>query len=203
MCDATAQALRVPVASVSLFDERRATLDHTATVGLPAGMGARVQPILSATYDTDPQQVLVIPDVQTRADLPNAALYRDLGVRSIASAPMLREGQLVGCLTISSVDTIRHFTADDLALLQGLAHQAAQAITNARLYTQAEQRLTQVQALRAIDRAITSSHDLHTTLAIVLDQVAAQPHVDAAEVLLLDAQTQMLAYAAGCGFRTV
>jgi HD-GYP domain-containing protein (c-di-GMP phosphodiesterase class II) len=83
-----------------------------------------------------------------------------------------------------------------------LAHQAAQAITNAHLFTQADRRLAQVQALRAIDRAITTGRDLHTTLAIILEQVVAQLHVDAAEILALDAQTQTLAYAAGYGFRT-
>jgi len=206
VCEATAQALQVPVASVSLFDERRATLEHAAAIGLPPDIGARAQPIPRAIYDADTQplgQILVIPDMQTRADLPNAALYSELGMRSIASAPMLREGQLVGSLTISSLHSIQHFTADDLALLQGLAHQAAQAITNARLYTQAERRLAHMQALRVIDRAITSGHNLHIMLTIVLDQVMAQLHVDAADVLLLDAHTQVLTYAAGCGFRTV
>jgi PAS domain S-box-containing protein len=206
VCEATAEALQVPVASVSLFDERRAMLDHAAAVGLPPDIGTCVQPIPRAIYDVDTQligEILVIADVQMRADLPNAALYIDLGMRSIASARMLREGQLVGNLTISSVHTLRHFTADDLALLQGLAHQAAQAITNARLYTQAERRLAHVQALRAIDRAITTGRDLQSTLTIVLDQVAAQLHADAAEVLILDAHTQTLATAAGYGFRTV
>jgi PAS domain S-box-containing protein len=205
VCEETAQALRVPIASVSLFDERRAALYHAAAVGMPPDFGARSQPLPRAAYDVYARRMgtfLVIPDLRARSDVPNAALYAELGMRSIASAWMLREGQLVGSLNISSVHTIRHFTEDDLALLQGLAHQAAQAIANARLYTQAERRLSHVQALRAIDRAITTGHDLPATLNIILDQVAAQLHVDAAQVLLLDAQTQTLEYAAGCGFRT-
>jgi HD-GYP domain-containing protein (c-di-GMP phosphodiesterase class II) len=39
-------------------------------------------------------------------------------------------------------------------------------------------------------------------LSIILDQVTAQLKVDAADVLLLNANTQMLEYAAGRGFRT-
>ncbi len=57
-------------------------------------------------------------------------------------------------------------------------------------------------ALRTIDLAITASFDLRTTLNVVLEQVTTQLRVDAADVLLLDPQTQTLEYAAGRGFRT-
>jgi putative nucleotidyltransferase with HDIG domain len=45
--------------------------------------------------------------------------------------------------------------------------------------------------------------DLRLTLKVVLDQVTEQLAVDAASILLLDAHTQTLRYAAGRGFNTV
>lgn len=58
-----------------------------------------------------------------------------------------------------------------------------------------------LQALRHIDLAITGSLDLRVTLNVVLDQVAQQLGVHAADVLLLNPHTQTLEYAAGRGFR--
>jgi PAS domain S-box-containing protein len=63
------------------------------------------------------------------------------------------------------------------------------------------QQFQQLTALRDIDLAITSSLDLRVTLNVLLDQVASQLRVDAADVLLLNPHTQMLEYASGRGFR--
>jgi HD-GYP domain-containing protein (c-di-GMP phosphodiesterase class II) len=60
----------------------------------------------------------------------------------------------------------------------------------------------QMAALRSIDLAITSGLDLNSTLSMILDHVRAQLNIDAAAILLLDPQTQLLEYAAGAGFNT-
>ncbi len=61
--------------------------------------------------------------------------------------------------------------------------------------------MAQLEALRAIDIAITSNLDLENILAVFLEQVAAQLGVDGADVLLLDPSTNILSLAAGRGFR--
>jgi putative nucleotidyltransferase with HDIG domain len=60
----------------------------------------------------------------------------------------------------------------------------------------------QLAALRSIDIAITSSQDLRHTLDVLLEQVVAQLHVDAADVLLLNPHAQTLERAAARGFDT-
>ena len=55
-------------------------------------------------------------------------------------------------------------------------------------------------ALRTIDAAISSSIDLRLTLRVLLDQVTAQLHADAADVLMLDPRSKTLYYAEGRGF---
>ncbi len=71
---------------------------------------------------------------------------------------------------------------------------------------QAEERikkqLERLAALRTIDQVITSSFDLHTSLTLILDQVAKELGVDAADVLLLNSANLFLEYSAGVGFRT-
>jgi PAS domain S-box-containing protein/putative nucleotidyltransferase with HDIG domain len=71
-----------------------------------------------------------------------------------------------------------------------------------RAEEQIQRQLQRLAALRTIDLAITAGLDLRTTLNIVLDQVTTQLHVDAADVQLLDAETDTLTYAGGKGFRT-
>jgi putative nucleotidyltransferase with HDIG domain len=63
-------------------------------------------------------------------------------------------------------------------------------------------RLQNIEALSAIDQAISGSLDLSLTLSIVLEQVATQLNVDAAAVLLLNPHTQTLEYTAVHGFRS-
>jgi len=62
--------------------------------------------------------------------------------------------------------------------------------------------LQHLNGLRRIDQAITSSFDLRTTLEVVLQEVTAQLGVDAAAILLLDAQNQSMEYTASRGFRS-
>lgn len=69
---------------------------------------------------------------------------------------------------------------------------------NARL----ERRLQRLASLRRIDSAITAGLDLPTILNLVLDQVKAQLHIDACDLLLLDPRTQTLETAASWGFQT-
>lgn len=71
-----------------------------------------------------------------------------------------------------------------------------------RAEDQIQQQLKQMAALRAVDMAITASMDLPLTLRVLLEQVTSQLNVDAAGVLLLEEDSQLLAYAAGQGFFT-
>ncbi|HEX6387473.1 MAG TPA: GAF domain-containing protein, partial [Anaerolineae bacterium] len=131
----TARALDIPVVTVSLYDARRHALVPAYTLGLPTTFDAKAEPLPRHIYDQYTQQMghlVVISDVQTLTDLPNAELYRAFDIRTTVSASMLRQGELMGRLNIGSTGEVRNFSEDELALLQGLADQAAQAIANAR-----------------------------------------------------------------------
>jgi PAS domain S-box-containing protein len=71
-----------------------------------------------------------------------------------------------------------------------------------RSQEQNRRQLDRLAALRNVDMAISGSLDLRITLSLILDEVAKQLGVDAADVLLLNPHTQMLEYAAARGFRT-
>lgn len=67
---------------------------------------------------------------------------------------------------------------------------------------QIRQQIDRLTALRKVDRSITSSFNLIATLDTVLEPIVTHLNVDAADVLLLDSDAQVLNYAAGRGFRT-
>jgi PAS domain S-box-containing protein len=204
VCEETARALNVPMASVTMYDEKSDMLYPAAGFGLSGDVRQRHPPTPRTLHDEYARRmgpVIVIPDAQALPDLPATDFYAKLDIRTIAVATMLREGKLIGTLNVATTE-VRHFTADELALLQGLGDQAAQAIVNARLFQEAKRRLAFVQALRSIDTAITASLDLQFTFKVILDQVTTQLGVDAADVLLLNPHIQTLEYAAGQGFRS-
>jgi putative nucleotidyltransferase with HDIG domain len=134
--------------------------------------------------------------------MPNAKLCASLKIRTIAFAILQREGQVIGLLSVPVFGEVHTFSQNELELLQGLSNQAAQAINNACLFTKAQRRFEQLNTLREIDIAITGSVDLRVSLSVLVEKLTAQMNVDAAAVLLLNPNSQILNYAAGNGFFT-
>jgi PAS domain S-box-containing protein/putative nucleotidyltransferase with HDIG domain len=63
-----------------------------------------------------------------------------------------------------------------------------------------ELQLNRLASLHRIDQAISASQNLHDSLDVLLNQVLQRLDVDAADVLLLDEQTNELKFTAGRGF---
>ena len=115
--------------------------------------------------------------------------------------PMITKANIVGVMQTQSY-TPNRFTMEEADLLSLVANTAVIAIENARLFLETERRLSHLQTLQQIDSAISASTDLPATLNVLLEQLIAQLRVDAASILLLQADAQTLAYADGRGFRT-
>ncbi len=124
-----------------------------------------------------------------------------LGIQSVAFLPLVTRTRIFGllCLYDEKADS---FEPERTGFFTTYAHQAGAALANARLFEEAERRLRQVQALREIDVAITSSLDLGLTLSVFLDKVTSQLQVDAASVLLFNPRGQTFDFTASRGFRT-
>jgi GAF domain-containing protein len=176
VCEESACALNVPVASVFLYDKQRRLMSFAGGFGLPPGWGERFPPVPYALYDElllQGASPIVIPDVRAIPGLPGADLFAEADIRSQVSALMCREDQLVGALNVDTIAQSRRFSEDELALLEGLAHQAAQAIENARLFQETQQRLGELILLFETSTAVSSSLDVDTVLQAVARQVAA------------------------------
>ncbi len=118
-----------------------------------------------------------------------------------AAIPIRAADEVIGVF-IANVALPRELTPNEVHLLTILSEIAGNAIQRTRLHEQTEQRLQRLDGLHQIDTVINASLDLHLTLNVFVDQVITQLRVDAAAVILLNRQTQMLEYAAGRGFRS-
>ncbi len=64
-----------------------------------------------------------------------------------------------------------------------------------------QSQLRRLSALHAVDAAISSSFDLNVTLSVILRQLINQLGIDAVDILIFNATTHMLEFAAGQGFQ--
>ncbi len=81
---------------------------------------------------------LMAPDVSKE---PRYVKMTDTETRSELVVPIKAKGKVTGVINVES-DRLDAFDESDLTVLQALAHQAASAIENARLYEQAQQAAT-------------------------------------------------------------
>lgn len=200
-----ARALNTPVSLIALYDQKQDAFYSTTAIGIPSELIKSMTPFPGTLYRETVQefgQTFGLPDLHIFSRLPNLEFFKQLDLRSLAFATMEYEHELIGSLNAITLGKSRDFSQDELFLLKGLADQAALAITNTRLYKDAHRRLEHLQALRAIDIAISSNRNIQDMLSIVLDQITRQLRMDAAVILLLDGSKQRLEFAASRGFIT-
>ena len=113
--------------------------------------------------------------------------------------PLNSNENVIGALCIN-VPLPREITADELRILNALAEIGGNTIQRMRLHEQTVRQLERLDALRAIDLAISSAGDLKVTLNIVLSQVISQLEVDTASILLANPGSGRLEFVAGQGF---
>jgi HD-GYP domain-containing protein (c-di-GMP phosphodiesterase class II) len=84
----------------------------------------------------------------------------------------------------------------------GLIHFIRDITERRRSEEKIQLQLKRLNVLHSIEKAITESVDINITLDILLKQVITQMGIDAASILLLNQNTQLLEYIVNRGFRT-
>jgi GAF domain-containing protein len=121
-----------------------------------------------------------------------------VGLQALAIFPLVGHNGPSGALALYA-HRVGYFDQRRVESLQELARQAAAALENARRFAETGLLLERLRALHAASMAVSSSLDLRVTLDVLLDNVVAQPGVDAAAMLVLNPDTQMIEHAAGRG----
>ncbi len=96
---------------------------------------------------------------QTFLEQAQTAMVRELPATSYIIVPLVIRGEVIGGLAFVWAESARHYDADDLDLARELAHRAALAIDNARLYQQAQEAIQVREEFLSI-----ASHELKTPI---------------------------------------
>ena len=120
------------------------------------------------------------------------ALANSGGARSVMIAPMLKENDLVGTITIYRQE-VRRFTDKQIELVKNFAKQAVIAIENTRLLNELRQRtdqlarsVEQLQALGDVTQAVNSTLDLQTVLDTIVAKAAQLSGTEAGVIYVFD-----------------
>src|SRR5712692_5310207 len=131
--------------------QRRAPVDPDAPYGVPHVLRTR----RSELYAEIPDSLLAAAALDAEA----LRILRDLGLRSAMVVPLLARGHTLGAITFVAAESERRYGPADLALAEDLAHRAALAADNARLYRDAQ------EAIHVRDEFLSvAAHELKTPI---------------------------------------
>src|SRR5439155_7227550 len=170
------EALAPPPAPIPL---KRSGLTARAALDRETIHHADILPLLDTEYPDSKESIL------------------PLGARAVLSVPLMREGGAYGGIFLFRREPSL-FTADQVALVQTFARQAAIAIDNVRLFNETKEALEQQTAISEILRVISSSPgDVKPMLNAVAER--ALNLCDAAESSIFLTDGNEIRFAAGVG----
>jgi two-component system, sensor histidine kinase PdtaS len=184
-----AAALEADACFVYLYDERADELVLRATHGTPIDemtRRPRMRPGEGITGSAAEARAPVMLASQAHLD-PRFKNFPNLPedeYESILAVPILtRDGALEGALN-ARTRVPRTFSSDEVELLLAIAAQVAQSIEHAKLYSEAQRRVHELEALARISEAVSESLYLEESLeAIVKTTMDALSATGAALVL--------------------
>jgi len=168
-----ASALEADACFVYLYDDRSDELVLRATHGTPIdemSRRPRMRPGEGITGSAAAARAPVMLESQAHLD-PRFKNFPNLPedeYESILAVPILtRDGTLEGALNVRT-RAPRAFSDDEVELLLAIAAQVAQSIEHAKLYSEAQRRVHELEALARISEAVQDSLYLEESLEAIV-----------------------------------
>jgi two-component sensor histidine kinase/putative methionine-R-sulfoxide reductase with GAF domain len=184
-------ALGADACFVYLYDDRADELVLRATHGSHVEeltRRPRMRPGEGITGSAAEQRAPVMIPAQAHLD-PRFKNFPNLPedeYESILAVPILARGErLEGALNVRTRNP-REFGDDEVELLLAIAAQVAQSIEHAKLYTEAQRRVRELEALARISEAVSESLYLEESLEAIVKTTMEALHATGAALVLED-----------------
>ena len=182
--DGARQVLGVDRCAIYLGNEKQGLTDVYAH-GLPAEMVDAIRRFVGmplANLPFDFAKPVVVEDAEHDPHLAalrkmvlkdEAAALADASqtIKTMASLPLLYQGAMMGVLVFSHT-TPRSYNAEDLRLAQAIADQAAIAVKNTTLLTEAQRHAAEVNLMNRVLSTVTSTMDIDSMLRRIVEEVS-------------------------------
>lgn len=150
ICTEIIRVLPYSISAINLYQEANDVFIIEAYASLVQAAMERIPPLpyaLIQDYLNQNGPVIIIPDAQA---LPSGSEWMTVAlpeVRTVISVPMYCDADLIGILSVASVEEIFIPNDEEIKLLQAISDQAALSITKARLFERVSEGQTQLKAL--------------------------------------------------------
>jgi GAF domain-containing protein len=130
------------------------------------------------------KQGMIIPDYHTWEGRAEGFDQDASAFQALLVAPMVWRGEVVGVIDVMRPPGALPFAPTDLDLLQLFANQAAVALQNARLLSDAQDRLAQLGMMHDITRAALGESDPHSLVELLCERLNPLVHAADCRVML-------------------
>lgn len=116
----------------------------------------------------------LVPDLSDRSFTGNVRedermeLLRGLGFRSLIHVPLVARGQSLGVLSFGVGESRRRYDSDDMQFARDMAHRAALAIDNARLYAAERAGREHTERLQQVSAALSGTRTPEQVASVLL-----------------------------------
>ncbi|MBU0510233.1 MAG: GAF domain-containing protein, partial [Chloroflexi bacterium] len=152
---------------------------------LEVGGGSMISECITSTKAQTPHRVSDTTQRFVNPLLPET--------RTEIALPLVSRGQVLGAMSIQS-DVEDAFSAEDVAVLQTMADQVANAIQNANLFDQTQARAAELTMLNEMSRALSSNLDTDTILRNIYLYASRLIDTSTFFVALYNAETNNLSF---------
>ncbi len=141
----------------------------------------------AATRALTAGEVVALPDLTAALEGGDGKDGQEnLSARASLAAPIKLRDQVIGVLELQEADEPRHWTDDEIALVQTISEQVALALENVRLLEAEQAQRMAAEALREAAVVLSSTLEFDALIQRILDQIGQVIPSDARNLMLVE-----------------
>ncbi|RPI32422.1 MAG: GAF domain-containing protein, partial [Chloroflexota bacterium] len=171
--------------------------DYAARPNSPTGVGF----VISLADSPSSQFVLqtgkpvVVTEAQTSPlTKPIHKALQERETQVLMIVPLFARGEIIGTIGIDLDEPSRTFTPEEISLAETIAGQIAGAISNARLFDEAQRRVSELATLTDIGQALSSTLNIDEVLQHIYEQTRRIMYAENMVIALYDEANQEIEY---------